>query len=125
MLRNLPLLLKLYQTVKLSHLRWAALLFLLALAGGGSAIGAMSYGWQGGVLVPLVFALTFALLLSLSLALGMHSHRHNRPRAAVLLLAPAALLGRGRAHVALLENRNKVVALMMQKMAMSYLSGPR
>ncbi len=125
MFRHLPLLLKLYQTVKLSHLRWAALLFLLTLGGGGSAIGAMTYGWKGGVLVPLLFALSFALLVTLSLALGMHSHRRNRPRAAVLFLAPASLLGRGRAYVALHENRSKVVALMMQKMAMSYLSGPR
>ena len=46
MLRHLPLLLKLYQTVQLRHLRWAALLFLLVLAGGGSAVGAMTYGWQ-------------------------------------------------------------------------------
>ena len=125
MLRHLPLLLKLYQTVKLRHLRWAALLFLLALCGGGSAIGAMTAGWKGGVLVPLAFAATFALLVALSLTLGMFSHRRNRPRAAVLFLAPAALWGRGRAHAALLENRNKVVALMMQKMAMNYLSGPR
>lgn len=125
MLRHLPLLLKLYQTVQLRHLRWAALFLLLLLAGGGSAVGAMTYGWQGGVLVPLVFALTVALSMLLSLTLGLHSHRRNRPRAALVFLAPAALLGRGRAHGALLESRNKVVAMMMQKMAMSYLSGSR
>lgn len=125
MLRHLPLLLKLYQTVQLRHLRWAALLLLFLVCGCGSAVGAMTAGWQGGVFVPLVLSVTLALMMCFSLTLGMHSHRRNRPRAALLFLAPAAFLGRGPAHGALLENRNKVVALMMQKMAMSYLSGPR
>ncbi|MBX3172304.1 MAG: hypothetical protein KF760_33175 [Candidatus Eremiobacteraeota bacterium] len=125
MLRHLPLLLKLYQTVQIRHLRLAAILLLLALCGGGSALGALSYGWQGGVLVPLALLLAFGLGMMVSLGIGMHSHRRNRPRAAVLFLAPAAMLGRGPAHSALLENRNKVVALVMQKMAMNFLSGPR
>lgn len=125
MLRHLPLLLKLYQTVQMRHLRMVAILLMLALCGGGSALGAMSYGWQGGVLVPVSLLLAFGLGIAVSLGIGMHSHRRNRPRAAVLFLAPAAMLGRGRAHAALLENRNKVVAMMMQKMAMNFLSGPR
>lgn len=125
MLRHLPLLLKLYQTVQMRHLRLAGILLLLAICGGSSALGAMSYGWQGGVLAPLSLLLAFGLMMVISLAIGMHSHRRNRPRAALLFLAPAAMLGRGRAHGALLESRNKVVAMAMQKMAMNFLSGPR
>lgn len=125
MLRHLPLLLKLYQTVQLRHLRLAALLLLLVTCGGSSALGAMSYGWQGGVGAPLLLLLAVGVTVAISLAIGMHSHRLNRPRAAVLFLAPAAMLGRGRAHAALLENRNKAIAMMMQKMAMNFLSGPR
>lgn len=125
MLRHLPLLLRLYQTVQMRHLRLAALLLLLAVCGGGSALGAMTYGWQGGVAAPLLLLSSLGLMIILSVAIGMHSHRRNRPRAALFFLAPAAIWGRGRAHGALLENRNKVVAAVMQKMAMNFLSGPR
>lgn len=125
MLRHLPLLLRLYQTVQIRHLRWAAILFFLAVCGGGSALGAMSYGWQGGVGVPAALLLTAGLMLWISLLIGMHSHRRNRPRAAVLFLAPAAMFGRGKAYSAWMESRNKMVAMVMQKMAMNFLSGPR
>ncbi|MBN9417312.1 MAG: hypothetical protein J0I12_17835 [Candidatus Eremiobacteraeota bacterium] len=125
MLRHLPLLLRLYQTVKIQHLRWAAILLFLAVCAGGSALGTMGYGWQGGVGVPLALLLTVGLLVGISLLIGMHSHRRNRPRAAILFLAPAAMWGRGKAHSAWLENRNKVVAMVMQRMAMNFMSGPR
>ena len=125
MLRHLPLLLRLYQTVKIRHLRWAAVLLLLAIGAGSSALGALNFGWQGGVGVPLVLLLAVGVLTWISLLIGMHSHRRNRPRAAILFLAPAAMWGRGKAHSAWLENRNKMVAMVMQRMAMNFMSGGR
>ena len=85
----------------------------------------MTYGWKGAMSFAFLFFLSCAAFFGLCLTVGMFGHRRNRPRLAIVFLASAALLGRGPYHSALLENRNKVVALMMQKMAMSYLSGPR
>lgn len=131
MLRHLPLLMRIYQTVKLRHLFWAIGLFMLVVCGTGSALGAMNYGWKGGVLAPVALLLMMLLALHLwvviSLALGMVSHRRGRTRTALFFLWPAAVFRRydrkGHANQALLENRNRFAAQMMQKMAMNFMSG--
>ena len=133
MLRYLPLLLRVYQSVKMRHLRWAAGLFVLAICGCGAGAGAMTYGWQGALLAPLGLLLMMALALHLfiviSLALGMRSYRRKQPRAALMFLWVAAVFRSydrsGKANLALVESRNLVTAQMMQKMAMNFLSRPR
>lgn len=127
------MLLRVYQSVKIRHLRWAAGLLVLSVCGCGAGIGAMTYGWHGALLAPLGLLVTMALALHLfiviSLALGMRSYRNKQPRAALLFLWVAAVFRSydrsGKANSALVESRNLVTAQMMQKMAMSFLSQPR
>ena len=124
---------KIYQTVNLRHLRWAALLIVLAVCGTGAGVGAMAYGWQGALLTPLallvVMGLGLHLFIVVSLALGMRSHRRGQPRAALMFLWVAAVFRgydrTGQANTALLESRNLVTAQIMQKMALNFLSQPR